>query len=396
MQNDTWRPQLKTGLSRRRTKLRLVFSVLVAGLFVLLIYLLLQPFWFPKTQFAVAITQPTSISGIRPSRIALNDVAYFSLSNSPEDHSNKIPQLVLSNLNYPADADRFEKSIQSLRMRAADVFILYVSGYGMTADGHTYLLCDNFDPSDTDLGKFPLRDLLQQLASCRAQTKLLILDVAQITYDPRLGVVSNVFPEVLSREVTNINHPNLWVLTSNSVLESSHVDPSSGRSIFAHFVIQGLQGEADLNENQSVDVDELYHFVSANVFNWVQRYTNGHATQTPQVIRSGKIFLPSSKSPKLISVITKEFDNEAETDETTENAAVSNLKNNQQIAASTGFSVPSKDMMSTKVLSRSIPKDLAKDPNKKADRQATEDKTPKDDWFLYFFNYRDQDLDRPC
>ena len=55
------------------------------------------------------------------------------------------------------------------------------------------------------------------------------------------------------------------ILTASSANELARERPDFGHGIFTHFLLQGLNGEADVDGDGQIDVDEIYKFVSQNV-----------------------------------------------------------------------------------------------------------------------------------
>ena len=133
-----------------------------------------------------------------------------------------------------------------------------------------------------------MADLLGQIQQCPAGKKLVILDAGDLACDPRLGLFVNEFPQLLDEEVRRVNDPGLWILASNRPLEVSHVSQSAKRSVFGHFVAEGLSGAADRNGDGMVELAELLQFVRSGVAGWVSRQSGGAETQTPWLLHGGE------------------------------------------------------------------------------------------------------------
>lgn len=54
-------------------------------------------------------------------------------------------------------------------------------------------------------------------------------------------------------------------LSASSGGQMSNSYPQKGHGLFSYFLLRGLRGEADANENGSIDMEELYNYVKDNV-----------------------------------------------------------------------------------------------------------------------------------
>jgi len=83
-------------------------------------------------------------------------------------------------------------------------------------------------------------------------------------------VIVNEFPDRLAEAVKLSGDANLWVLSANSMHETSHVAHASHQSVFSHLVVRGLTGEADVNPvDGAVDLAEFTSFVCGGVRDWM-------------------------------------------------------------------------------------------------------------------------------
>lgn len=129
--------------------------------------------------------------------------------------------------------------------------------------------------------------LLKAVQNCRAAVKLVLVDAVHLGSDPRLGMLVNRFPELLAAEVKNTDDPNLWVLSSTSLLEFSKPARPAANTIFGRAVAQGLAGKANELALKTVDQDPdirlapLYKYVLKRC----SEETDGN--QTP-VLMNGK------------------------------------------------------------------------------------------------------------
>ena len=169
---------------------------------------------------------------------------------------------------------RFLATMVSLASAIADavpdgngVMMIYVDAHGVSDDGVPYLLCRNFDPANPSAGRYPLRDLLAQFSASTASLKLLILDAGRIPCDPQVGDARQCTLRGCSKKRSTAarGDPNLWVLSSNAAFQRSHVSSSLESIGVRFFVVRGLCGAADLNDDHRIDLDELFRYVTTNM-----------------------------------------------------------------------------------------------------------------------------------
>src|SRR5262249_20176503 len=103
------------------------------------------------------------------------------------------------------------------------------------------------------------------------QKKLLILDVGQIGTDRDLGVFANDFTHRLKHQLDKGPEESFTVLCSCAPGQFSWSSDADRRSVFAHFVADGM--------SRARDVQELVVDVKKRVYKWVKTHRN--AIQTP-------------------------------------------------------------------------------------------------------------------
>ena len=221
------------------------------------------------------------------------------------------------------------------------------------------------DPSDRKM--VPIPDLLNQLKNSRAKNVLLLVEAGQLQPNWPLGVLANEFVAQLEQHVTGDAAPNLCVLCSAGPYQTSRTLPAAeikvpaptepddaaptapaeadsadepvNRSVFAHFVLEGLKGKADgwgpapvtgksdgseearfvpkqKVRNRRIDVEELHAFVAQQVAEWGRNESGGTTVQTVTRFGAGKfdivpvvtesIKLPPAVAAKLLTDKTAE------------------------------------------------------------------------------------------
>ena len=289
----SWRAQSPPGQSATATKHvgRLLLSLLLLAGCGGLVWLLVALFLGPGVHFACLPVVEYDVGAVEPVAFCREDADRWRRWTTP---ALARPPVLLDDL-------QFSGSIGTLTTRLAagprDAQILYVVAQGVSDGGEAYLLLSDYLRGDStrrsDSGRYKLGDLLRQVDRCPARLKLLILDVGHLAADPRSAMAVNEFPRLLEEELRRVDRPgdppdlfaNLWVLSANGPLETSHASSSARESAFGHFVAEGLQGSADRDGNGWVDLDELTEFVRTRVALWVRQETAGQETQTPRLLR---------------------------------------------------------------------------------------------------------------
>ena len=157
-----------------------------------------------------------------------------------------------------------------------DTVIIYFAGHGVkdedsgNADSNgpaKYLLPYDGNPTDpfsTALGMDEVTDRI--LRRLRAERIVLIIDSC---FSGAMGERANggggLFRSVDSAEdffsKMARNGRGQVILAAGDSNELAREDPKFGHGIFTHFLLEGLRGEAEQGDDQSIDVQELYKYV---------------------------------------------------------------------------------------------------------------------------------------
>lgn len=200
-----------------------------------------------------------------------------------------------------AGLEELDKQLRALgKSRGNDGSVLfYVAMHGLVDEqGAPCLLLPGTSPLNS-AGWLPFEELLRHVADelPAELNKVMIVDCARIRSNWNLGVARNTFVERLEQLVAKGDVPNLYVLTSAGLDETSWASPELRGSAFGRAVKLGLAGAADKREkgeksgngNGRVSVAELHRYVANNVRGWAQR--NRGVDQTPRLFYSEKIQL---------------------------------------------------------------------------------------------------------
>jgi hypothetical protein len=180
----------------------------------------------------------------------------------------------------------WDKGLEDVSERTVALFFTL---HGAADDQGAFLLTADADGAGQAKHRLRLVQVLERLAKLPPHKhKVLLLDATQMTANWRLGLLTNDFAGQLKRLEPQIAAvPNLVVLCASDAGQRSWVCDEWRRTIFAHYVIEGLKGAAaDLENDGRIDAWELHRYVQASVRGWVQ--ANRAAVQTPLLLPSGE------------------------------------------------------------------------------------------------------------
>lgn len=276
--SQTWRQEIESPTTKRRKRMyrRCVIVLVNAGLLGLLLYLLVPPFFAPKTNVILIGTgynrnyQSPFIPFVNQDHDAFTAVEGIVVHDHREAWTSRWRSRGL--------ADIFE----SVDIAQNDSLVIYLTAHGIVdAEGNALLLFDDFDLKDQDETTLVVGDLLAQITEFEVAQKILILNAGEMDYDPRMGIIANDFPQKLKECVDTLGDPSLWVICSHQSIQVSQVSHAFERSLFSLFITEGFKGAADFDQDGSVDLEELFSFTSNNVSNWAKQISAGLADQNP-------------------------------------------------------------------------------------------------------------------
>ena len=156
----------------------------------------------------------------------------------------------------------------------------------------------------------PLRTIVEAIGSAKPKTTLFAIDLGDIQWDPRIGVVANVVSKQLDTDFAAAKvdaiHEN-WIIGSHDLFESSFASVPAERTFFARALELALAGKADEkpwgDANKVVELDEIARYVEAWTGEWVRRSSGGRSRQRPVVWKLGKGRVPIDSLPKGVAII---------------------------------------------------------------------------------------------
>jgi formylglycine-generating enzyme required for sulfatase activity len=160
-----------------------------------------------------------------------------------------------------------------------DLVVVGFSGHGVHLNGKSYL-CPEEARLEEPATLISLEGVYEKLQRCSASFKLLLVDACR--NDPRPGGTKSLTPTAQSRQFAqSLDHPpeGILLLTSCAPGQISWEDESLGHGVFMHFVLEGLDGAADVEHQGRVSLTELYRYVNQKTKSYVIRQFNN--SQTP-------------------------------------------------------------------------------------------------------------------
>jgi hypothetical protein len=156
----------------------------------------------------------------------------------------------------------------------------------------------------------PIRDVVEAIGAAPPYTTLHVLDLGDVAWEPRLGVLGNVVSRVLDVDFAHpqrdASHHN-WVLGSHDLFQHSAVTTAGGRTYFSRAVELALAGSADERPwgdgDGLVELHEVVPFVKAWTAEWVRQTSGGRSVQTPVLWKLGVGRIATSDIPRDVPLI---------------------------------------------------------------------------------------------
>ncbi len=166
-----------------------------------------------------------------------------------------------------------------------DLVIIYFAGHGApepARPANTYLLMRDTDPALLGVSAFPMWQIQDYLARYISAKRIVVFADAchsgaiSVGYATRgaSATESNLVNQYLSD--LSKTKEGVVVFTASAAGEVSQELPEFGHGVFTHFLLKGMQGEADLNNDYTVTINELMQYVEDQV----KRKTRGAQNPT--------------------------------------------------------------------------------------------------------------------
>jgi hypothetical protein len=186
------------------------------------------------------------------------------------------------------DQAELVRVLTQLRSQKQDALVVYLAAAARTdAEGQVHLL-----PADADLDDaatwLPLRRVLELLAQSESRRRLLILDLEPPRVAPRQTVLLDDVAACIPNDLAAVTDGRRLVLCSCSAGQTPLTSEVLKRSVFGHYLEEGLRGWADGSNRGRVTVRELADFVRRRVERWAEKVRQ--TRQTPVLLGEGSDF----------------------------------------------------------------------------------------------------------
>ncbi|QDU61523.1 hypothetical protein Pan216_23840 [Planctomycetes bacterium Pan216] len=246
-------------------------------------------FWLAPAQWVKPLLVAWSVTDYQSSLIPTNDFGLEDVKTIQRSDLFTTGDRGLSqntaNMQTLADFRTFfEESLQRVEN---DTVVVYLSTHGISGPSGAYLLTSEASPT-TQAGRYPLRTLLESMATCPAKNKMLVLDATKVDTDLDIGLLGNDFVDWLKHDLAEIEEKakaspelvgNLCVCCSSGEGERAWSSYSLGHSIFGLTMAYCLQGgpEANLPDDQGerdqvLTANEILEFANGRVTAWAAKY----------------------------------------------------------------------------------------------------------------------------
>ena len=158
--------------------------------------------------------------------------------------------------------------------------VVYFSGHGISnqTDQSTGILPFDVDPNYA-IG-LPLSKLYEDLSKMEAKSVTVYLDACFTgqTRDSKM-LIADARPIIITPKKGNVPS-NMTVFSASSGSQISGALKEKEHGLFTYYLLKGMSGDADINKDKSIQLNELSKYVSKNVKD--QAAINGRE-QTPEL-----------------------------------------------------------------------------------------------------------------
>jgi hypothetical protein len=182
-----------------------------------------------------------------------------------------------------------------------DNLIFYFSGHGDDVEGEPALLPQDFREERGVSSAIKIEDIKTALINSKAKFKLLILDSCHSGSAEGREENGSMSKEMF--DAINVAPEGFAIISGCTLNQKSYEDDDFQHGIFTNYLMEGISGKADANNDSKVTVGDLYEYITPKVKE--RAYVKLMRTQIPhfKACLSGVFVL--SNIPKLPNVETK-------------------------------------------------------------------------------------------
>jgi WD40 repeat protein/uncharacterized caspase-like protein len=166
-----------------------------------------------------------------------------------------------------------------------DLVVIYFAGHGAPEpanQGNNYLLCYDTDPKSLETSAFPMWDVNTALTRYIPSKRVVVFTDAchsgGISTDLATRGLSTTDGNLINQYLTDLSKTKegIIVFTASQAGEVSQELEKFGHGVFTYFLLEGMKGKADINNDYTVTIGELMDYVEEKV----KRQTNGNQHPT--------------------------------------------------------------------------------------------------------------------
>ena len=245
----------------------------------------------PQRWAVVVGTSEYSSRGVAPLKYADKDAEAFAKFLQTPEGGGFQPDHMRILLNKDATLSKLQEALIDFLQQAIDkdLVIIYFAGHGLPDPArlqNLYLLTYDADPSRLGTTAFPMwqiKDVLERYISAKrivvfsdaCHSGGISVDFATRGMDATKSNLINQYLADLSRTKEGI-----VIFTASAAGEVSQEIPELGHGVFTYYLLQGLKGEADFNNDYSVTINELMQYVEDQVKRKTKGAQNPMRSQT--------------------------------------------------------------------------------------------------------------------
>jgi hypothetical protein len=173
-------------------------------------------------------------------------------------------------LNKEATRNNIVKELHDVLGMASsnDFVIVYFACHGETPTGKgVYFVCYDSDPSNIYATAISDAELINSLRDAQANKKLIIADACHAGAANSDWAIKRGISETnkLLLELASLRGFPFLLAAGSNQYSYEDVKWGNGHGVFTYYLVKGLRGEADIDANNYISVDEMFEYVKVNV-----------------------------------------------------------------------------------------------------------------------------------
>lgn len=175
------------------------------------------------------------------------------------------------------------------RVEKDDSVFIYFSGHRAPNPKtlNAYLVPYDGDPVFLEQTGYSLERLYDRLAALPAKEIIVVLDSCFSGAGGRSVIAKGVRPIVTEVDNSVLAHGKAMVLAASTGQQISNTYEAKGHGLLTYFLLKGLQGAGDTNNDGTIELAELFHYLKPQVERIARRDFNN--SQTPQLLGSAGV-----------------------------------------------------------------------------------------------------------